>query len=45
MSDDQLELDEVFPAPPSRDEELCFIADLPLEPSDDDDDLEWLELN
>lgn len=45
MTDDRLELNEVFPAPPSRDEELCRIANLPLEPSDDDDGLELLELD
>lgn len=45
MNDDQLELDEVFPAPPSRDEELCRIANLPLEPADDDAGLELLELD
>lgn len=45
MNDDRLELDEVFPAPPSRDEELCRIANLPLEPSFDDTGLELLELD
>lgn len=46
-SDDSptLYLDEVFPAPPSRDEELYRIANLPLEPSFDDTGLELLELD
>lgn len=45
MNNDRLELDEVFPAPPSRDEELCRIANLPLEPSFDDTEFELLELD